>query len=158
MALDAAAVVPAALFVAFLWGVQPAVYKHVLKRVDPKVVMTVSGAFYLACLLAFAAFNHGVVARGVRALGWSDVTWIGLTCVFTVFLANVIYVHVLQKHASHVVSALVYASPAFTLAVAWLFLKGEESLTPSSVAGVALITLGVVLLAFSGRFYTSQQL
>ena len=144
-----AAAVPAALFVALLWGVQPVIHKHLLARVDPRVVMAVGAAFYLACVAGFAAWNWGAVRAGAARLSGRDVAWIGAASVLTAFVANVVYLYVLRGHDSYVVSALIYASPVFTLALAALALR--ERVTPAGAAGVLLIVAGVLLLALNER-------
>jgi drug/metabolite transporter (DMT)-like permease len=64
------------------------------------------------------------------------------------FLANYLYFHVVQKHASYVVSALIFSSPFFTFVISYLFLK--EDMTWMSVLGVFFIIVGIVLLGVSG--------
>ena len=44
----------------------------------------------------------------------------------TAFLANLLYLMVLKKNQSYIVSALIYSSPVFMFLIAWLFLKEKN--------------------------------
>jgi drug/metabolite transporter (DMT)-like permease len=64
------------------------------------------------------------------------------------FLANYLYFHVVQKHSSYVVSALIFSSPFFTFLLSYFFLK--EDMTWLSGLGAFFIITGIVLLGVSG--------
>ena len=138
-----------ALFIALLWGVQPVIHKYLLKDVDYVVLMIVSSIVYFACVLGFTVYNWKVFSTNVVALSPANLGIIAVMTVFTAFIANLLYFFVLKDHASYVTSALIYASPVFTLVVAVLFLKEKVSLY--GLAGVLLIVAGVVVLALNDR-------
>ena len=141
--------VPLTLTVAMLWGLSPVIYKHVMHTIDPKVVMVLGGAVYACCLALFAAWHWSTIRSNMAThMTWPLMRWIVLTAVVTMFSANVIYFYVLDRHDSHLVTALIASSPVFTLGLAYLFL--QEKVHALSVAGLALIVAGVVCLAFNG--------
>ena len=139
--------VPTSLMVAFLWGVQPIVHKYVLKNIDPKTIMIVGGAFYVACLLVFAIRYRGTLRKDWAKLDPVTVCLIGASAVLTGFVANLLYFFVLKKHDSYVVSALIYAAPAFTLLLAWLVL--HEKVRKIGAIGVVLVVLGTLCIALN---------
>lgn len=144
-------VVWVALFIAFLWGVAPVIHKHVLKSVDPKVVMITGSIFYTACLIVFWFYHREFLHTHMQTLTWTQVFWIASTAVICGFFTNIIYYHILQKHDSYVVSALIYSSPVFTFLLAYLFLK--EKITLLGSMGVMAIVAGVVLLSLNERHH-----
>lgn len=137
------------LFVAFLWGTQAVVHKHVLKTVNPAVIMVLSTLFYLSCLLVFWFINSKTVNNGIKKLTPVNWLWIGIAAVFMGFLSNLIYYYILQKHDSYIISALIYSSPFFTFILAYLFLK--EKVTLYSFVGIIFIVCGVILLALNEK-------
>jgi drug/metabolite transporter (DMT)-like permease len=61
------------------------------------------------------------------------------------FLATLLYYQLMRNHKSHLVTALTYSSPIFTLLLAEL-VSGERP-DQYSRWGVILITLGIVVLS-----------
>jgi uncharacterized membrane protein len=137
-----------ALFVAFLWGTLPAVHKYVLGRHDPVSVIAVSAAIYAVCTIALVFWYWPRIKKDVAT--WRPRTFaiLAANTIIAGFLANLLYMYVLKKHDSHIVSALVCISPVFTLLLAVLFL-GERP-TALGALGVVLIVAGVVCVAYQG--------
>lgn len=135
--------------VALLWGVQPVIYKYVLRDVDPKVILVLSACTYAVCTLALVAATWAPFKRELGRLTAGTAGLIVATSVFTAFLANLLYLYVLSGHDSYVVSALVYSSPVFTVLLAFLFL--HERVTALGLGGVALIVSGMLCLAWADK-------
>ena len=145
--VPAAFVVPFALLVAFLWGVQPLIHKVVLKTVGFKTVMFVGGLVYFVCLVVFAAFCWTDISSDLsNKLDAKSFALIALASFMSAFVANLLYLYVLKDHKSYVVSALIYVSPVFTLALAASVLR--EKVTAVGAVGVLLIVVGVILVSF----------
>ena len=138
-----------ALFVALLWGISPVIHKHVLKNVAPKVIMTVGSIFYFLCMCLFVIYNWEFLKNEVPKLDQMSLLWIAIASIISAFIANVLYFYILKKHDSYVVSALIYASPVFTLLLAVMLLK--EKVNAYGIGGVLLIVTGVILMAFNER-------
>lgn len=137
-----------ALLVAFLWGTLPAVHKYLLGRHDPISVIVLSAAVYAVCTLSLAVWYWPRIKKDVAT--WRPRTFaiLAANTIIAGFVANLLYMHVLKKHDSYIVSALVCISPAFTLLLAVLFL-GERP-TGVGALGVVLIVAGVVCVAYQG--------
>lgn len=135
-----------ALFVGFLWGLAPIVHKILLKNIDFKLFMVLSSCCFFACTCIFAIyFWKDLVVSAKKQLTIFNLSWIILASVFVGFIANLVYLFVLKDYKSYIVSALIYCSPFFTLALSYLFLK--ENITYVGASGCILITLGVILIA-----------
>lgn len=135
-----------ALFVGFLWGLAPIVHKILLKNIDFKLFMVLSSLTFFTCTCLFAAYFWKDLLAEKKKLNFANVAWIVITAIVTGFIANLIYLFVLKDNKSYVVSALIYCSPFFTLALSYLFLKNEK-ITYIGASGCILITLGVILIA-----------
>ena len=111
--------------------------------------MVIGGVFYMMCMLGFAASFWKTVKKDWAKLDAKTIMLIGAVSVLTGFVANMLYFFVLKKHDSHVVSALIYSSPVFTLLLAYFLL--HEKVTPIGCIGVIMVVLGVVCIALNRR-------
>lgn len=144
----------AALLVAFLWGATPIIHKHVLKYVSPAVILVVGGTAYYITLLAYAAYNWKKLYPEIQTLTAINTFWICLASLIMSFVAKILYLHVLKKKESYVVSALVFSAPFFTAILAVLLLK--EKVTLEKLVGVMLIVIGIVVLSRDGVSVSAQ--
>lgn len=77
----------------------------------------------------------------------TNVLLIGTASILTGLVANLLYFFILKKHESYVVSALIYAAPAFTLLLAYFILR--EKVTGIGCLGVAFVVVGTVCIALN---------
>ena len=142
-------VIPIALFVSFLWGIQIILHKYILKKTNPYIIMIVGSIFYFVCMLIFTVYNWSHVEKDIYTLDIKTILLIGLASVMTAFLANLLYLFVLKDNDSYIVAALIYSSPVFTFLIAYLFLK--EKVKFLGFVGFFLIVFGVICLALNER-------
>lgn len=109
--------------------------------------MVVSSAFYTACTVLYAIYYKKDIQRDMSTLDARAVWFLAFTSIVCAFITNVLYFRILKKYDSHIISALIYSCPVFTLILAYLILK--ERVTLNGFLGVVFITIGVVLLAFN---------
>lgn len=143
-------VVGISLFISFIWGITPIVHKYIFSTVTMSPhTMIVSGAiFYFICAMIYFAYYRKEVIEPLAALGPKTYMLMITTAVLG-FFANYLYFNVISKHASYLVSALIFSSPFFTLIFAYFFLKEDISLL--SAVGVSLIVVGVIVLAMTKK-------
>jgi drug/metabolite transporter (DMT)-like permease len=91
----------------------------------------------------------------MKQLSIRDVCFIGFTSMITGFFASLIYFHILKKHESYVIAALIYSSPVFTLLISYFVLK--EKVSYIGVAGVILIVSGVIMLALNEKGHKHEE-
>jgi uncharacterized membrane protein len=136
-----------AMVVSGLWAIAPIIHKTVFKLgLHPKSMMAFGGFAYFTVLCVWAAFNWKDIRSDVKCLAdWRVVALIGFSAIFTALLSTIIYYHLIKEHDAHLVTAITYSSPLFTLILAWWLLN--EKITLAGAAGVLLIVLGVLLIS-----------
>lgn len=153
--MDAATTATAtALSASFLWGAQTTLQKYMMTTITPYSALLIGSAFYVSSLLAFSAWNWRFIRADVARVrsngGVGRVLAIAfLSSAVCGFAANVAYMFVLSQSSSAVVAALTSLSPLFTAAIAFFLLR--ERLSAQTAAGIALVVVGVMLLATGGR-------
>ena len=143
--------VPASLFIAFLWGIQPVIHKYILKSIDPKTIIILNTVFYSFCSIGFAIKYWRSVKKDWKKLTPIKLMWIGIAAIISGFVANLIYLFVLKKHQSYLVSALIYAAPAFTLLLAYFLLK--EDISVIGFIGVIMVIIGTICIALNDHVF-----
>lgn len=140
-----------ALFISFLWGAQPVVHKHLLKRYNSASMMMFTAIINAILVLILSIYNRDVIYSDLIKITYVDASMIFGVVSLSVFLANIIYYYILKKHESSMISALIYSSPVFTLIIAYLFLK--ERLDIYGISGIFAIVIGVILLTNNNSSY-----
>ena len=140
-----------ALFIAFLWGIQPVIHKYLLKKINSITIMVISTTVYLLAILFKVSFSqtYTLFINDIRKLSPIDYLIIITTALFTVFLANMIYYSILKDNETSIVVSLMYSAPIFTLLLSYLFLN--ERLEPIGIIGIILIFLGVGCISLNNK-------
>jgi len=139
-----------AIFISFLWGIQPIVHKHLLNKYNFITIMLISTIVNFSLILAVSITRNKEILADMNKLTFRDLFILVLVSSFTIFLANMMYYYILKNHESSIISALVYSSPVFTLIIAYIFLK--ERLDIYGVSGIFLMILGVILVSNNNKF------
>lgn len=145
------AVVPLSLFISFVWGATPIVHKYIFNSytyMTPDTMLVVGGILYFVFTMSYFGCNKAKVIEPLKKLPLSIFALMGITALLG-FLANYLYFNVIGKHASYVVSALIFSSPFFTLLLSYMLLN--EDITLTSFIAVILIVVGIILLAISNH-------
>jgi drug/metabolite transporter (DMT)-like permease len=132
--------VAVALFAALLFGATTPVASVLARTVSP---LWLSAALYagVACVLAFAWSERRSLARG-------DVPWLALSALVGGVAAPVLLVVGLRATDAATASLLLATEPVATAAIAWLVVR--EHASRRTVAGMACIALGAIVLAWHG--------
>jgi len=139
-----------AIFISFLWGIQPIVHKHLLNKYNFITIMLISTIVNCSLILAVSITRNKEILADMNKLTFRDLFILVLVSSFTIFLANMMYYYILKNHESSIISALVYSSPVFTLIIAYIFLK--ERLDIYGISGIFLMILGVILVSNNNKF------
>jgi uncharacterized membrane protein len=137
------------LLVSLLWGLSPIITKHVLTEVSVETSMVINGIIYSTCIFLYAYQHRSVVSKDIHNITRKTFLLMVFSAIICGFLANTLFNHLMQGHKSHIVTALTYSSPIFTLFLANLLL--DEKSDMYSKLGVFLITSGIVSLAFASK-------
>lgn len=144
------------LLIGLFWGVSPIIQKHLLKKFDKFSLMLFFSVIYFCLLLFASAFNHKNIMKDLRLLNNWDTLLIIAYVFFTIFLSNLLILHVLKTHDSYIVTAIVEGtSPLFTLLLVYLFF--EEKITLIGVLGVLLIVLGIVCISLNDATFKIEE-
>lgn len=138
-----------ALFVAFLWGVQPVVHKHLLGKYKYITIMLITVIVYFFLVASLSLYMNKDIKRDIQRMPVKDLLILVILSLFTVFIGNMLYYYVLKDHSPPVVSSLIYASPLFTLILSYLFLN--ERINMYGVSGVIVMVFGILLIMENER-------
>lgn len=137
-----------ALFIAFLWGSAPVLHKKIFnsKSLGPATILVCGGVIYSLCIVVYFILNKDTVVKEIATLDKGTVMMMLFNSLIAGFLANYLYYHIIERYPGHVVSALIYSAPFFTLLLTFIFL--QEDISVMSFFGVVLIVAGIYLLTY----------
>lgn len=135
------------LIIALLWSITPILHKYVLNYNDPFIVILISSLFYAGCTIIYSCVYWKRIKNELKEVDKKTIIILGISSIFTVFLANIILTYLTKYNKSFSVTALTFSAPLFTTLWAYLFLHEEISLT--SLIGVLLIVIGIIILAYN---------
>lgn len=141
-----------ALFVGFLDGLSPVIFKSLLNKYSPVTLLILSSVVYFSCVLIYFFNNIDLVLRDVGQITNIDMFRLAINAIVGSFFANILYLYVLQKQDCYIISALINTSPLFTLILAYLLLK--EKVRFYGILGIFLIVLGTICLAYNNNLPT----
>lgn len=144
--METSLIIPS-LFISFLTGIKPVLYKQLLNDIDTKTLIIVGEFIYFACTVGFMAYYWKDVSKDYKNISINNLLIITILSISTAFLANVVYLKLLKDNHSYIVSALVSIAPVFTLVFAYLILK--EELSKYGLIGFILIVIGVMFISFN---------
>lgn len=140
-----------AIITAVLWSIPPIVQKVLVVETNPEIVL-VFGAVVYVIVAAIYGFIHWDRIR-VAIPTMMKPNFIAIAIFSTVvgaFLGNILFLNVLQNHASHIVVALAYASPL--LVFLWnLTMTSSQAITWRSFVGILAVVFGCILLVIEDR-------
>lgn len=136
-----------ALIVAIFWGVGAHMERYVLESMSNVSLFIVFGLVYFIVAIIIYVFNYTKIHH---ELTMSNVPFAILTALVSSTISILIYQKALSMCSVknvHIVTALAFTAPLFTMIVTWLYFK--ERMSIKSVAGVCLIISGGVLLVMN---------
>jgi drug/metabolite transporter (DMT)-like permease len=143
-----------AIFVSFLWGYTPIILKYLLSRFTKTTVIVTEGILYALFLSFFIFWKNHEFINDVKKFTYVDIGLFFLTAIIGGFLANVLYIFLLEENDSYIITALVSISPLFTLILAYLFTK--EKITLYGVLGTILIVIGIILISYNDKMFKKE--
>ena len=131
-----------ALLTACIWGIVPLMEKIGLGAAPPVAGVMVRSLGVMAGLAVAACVWSPWTA--VRAMSWTSVVLLALGGLLASFVGQMAFYHALKAGALSQVTPVAGAYPLVAALLGWWVLR--EPLTPSRVAGVVFVILGVALL------------
>ena len=138
-----------ALFISFLWGIQPIVHKHLLNKYTAVTIMLISTIVNFSLIIMLSITKKKEILLDTNKITAKDLfIMIGISG-FTIFLTNVMYYYILKDNETSIISALIYSSPIFTLIFSYLYLN--ERLDIYGISGILAIIIGVILVSQNNK-------
>ena len=136
-----------ALFVAFLWGMSPIIFKHLLGDIDIKVIMLLSSVIYASCVILYVIPYWSTISSSIKKLTKQHMALIAINAIFMMFMANVLFLFALKYNSkTYIVTAIAFCAPLFSLLIAYLFLK--QKITWMNLVGISLTIMGIIILSY----------
>jgi drug/metabolite transporter (DMT)-like permease len=134
----------AVMFVSLMWGVYPILMKILLHKLDVEFVLVLNAVLYFILMMGFGVIMRDKVLGSYHKCSSREYAIAAAMILFTIFIPSIVFVTILSKNESFMVSTLAYTSPLFTAMLAYYFL--HEQLTYQSIAGIMLVVSGIVVL------------
>ena len=136
------------LMIAVMWALPPIVDKRILMTcdVEPMSFLIIKGGVHIITTAALILVYNNQLVKDFRKLNVQQLALIATTSIIAGLIANLYYLDVIQKHDSYVMTAIMYSSPLFVFLFALVYL--HERVTVYSIAGILLIVIGVMSLAY----------
>lgn len=134
------------LVIAILWSFTPILHKYVLNYNDPFIVILIGSIFYAGCTIIYACIYWKRIKTEMKNVSIKTIIILGISSIFTVFLAGILLAYLSKSNNSFSVTALTFTAPLFTTIWAYLFLHEDVSVV--SFIGVVFIVFGAILLSY----------
>ena len=140
------------LCTAFCWGLSSIFDKLSMTAFSPIMVFIVGGMVYATVALSLLIYHRNSIKHYFYDYKKYKTAWmyaiLGAICVYGV--ANLIYYYALNaSNTPHIVIALSYSAPIFTLLVSIIILKHDFSIT--SILGVLLVIVGTFIVCLHAK-------
>jgi drug/metabolite transporter (DMT)-like permease len=133
------------LFVAFLWATNTVIQKYALNNsLNQKTVIVVGSLTYLLCIVFFTIYNYDIIKKDIKKANLNFISLIIIGSILGTFVATLLFLNLLEKHKSSLVTTLTYTAPVFVLLLALLFLK--EKITGIQMLGIFVTVIGIVII------------
>ena len=133
------------LCVAFLWATNTVIQKYALNNsLNQKTVIVVGSLTYLICIVFFTIYNYDIIKKDIKKANINFISLIIIGSILGTFVATLLFLNLLEKHKSSLVTTLTYTTPVFVLLLALLFLK--EKVTGIQMLGIFVTVIGIMIL------------
>lgn len=141
-------VVALSLVVAFLWAVNVVIHKYGLQQsINSKTVAVIAGFVYFICIFGFALYHYKELYIDIQNTNSSTNAIIAIGAVLGLFIGNLLFINLLEKNKSSIVTTIAYTTPLFVLLLALLFLK-NETVTGMQMLGIFVTVIGIMILCY----------
>ena len=134
-----------AILIAFLWGLQPLIHKHLLVKYHWASLIVITSFIFFIMSLILTAFHWNIFLKDIEKIQFNDAATFAFLAIITSFLTSIVYYIVLKGNETPLVVALIYSAPAFTLLLSYFLLK--EKINTLSLVGCLLILSGIICIA-----------
>jgi len=136
------------LFVAFLWAINTIIYKYGMNQsVNQKTVIVIGAFTYFICMTFFTMYHYDIISNDIQQTNIKHIVLIIIGSIIGTFIASILFIHLLEKHNSSLVTTLAYTTPVFVALMAIFILK--EDIDTTKFLGICITIFGVFIINFS---------
>lgn len=132
--------------VAAMYGLSTVIEKYVLKTFSPHYLYILSGLIFGIASLIYLCFHYDDFVHNIMIPEKKKHCLVVIGILLAMVIPMYIWYNVLHTNSSktHVISAISFSAPMFTLLFVALFL--DENITRGNIIGVMLVVAGTVML------------
>lgn len=132
--------------ISFIWGISPIFYKLLLNNIDMKLFFIINNLIFAFCVIAYMIYYWEHCSIEIKTINSYDILKIILFTIILSFIPTIIYYNLINKHELYMVTALISASPVFTISLSYFLLN--ENVSKYGVIGLVLICIGIICLTY----------
>lgn len=135
------------LFVAFLWAVNTIIHKYGMNQsINQKTIIVIGAFTYFICMLFFTIYHYDIISTDIINTNFKHIVLIAIGSIVGTFIATILFVSLLEKHNSSLVTTIAYTSPIFVFLMALFILKEQVDII--KVLGILLTLIGIVIISY----------
>lgn len=136
-----------AFFVALMWGLGPLRHKTYLNHISPLTLICIFSFIYFIATIPLIIYCKKQIHKDITMCNKWILLEIFIIVIVTSFIPYAINFWMLNKKPAHIVTALTFCAPIFTVLAA-LFIV-DEHVHLLSIIGVLLIVIGAICIGYS---------
>lgn len=140
---------PFAILLSFMWGLSAVLHKIMVTNIPIEAVLVFSTLIYATLTLGYYLYHRKKINASIPNLTPKLVLILLFTVIACSFGPYIIYLTLVRKNDSYLVTALTNTSPIFAMLLAYFILK--ERVTAWACAGIFMVFIGIILLAVHSR-------
>jgi drug/metabolite transporter (DMT)-like permease len=134
------------LFVAFLWATNVVIHKYGMNQsINPKTIVVLAGFAYFISIVCFAVYHYKELYTDIQNTNTYTIAIIAIGAFLGLFIGNLLFINLLEKQNSSLVTTIAYTTPLFVLLLALLFLKNEK-VTGIQMLGILITVIGIMII------------
>jgi len=134
------------LFVAFLWATNVVIHKYGIDQsINPKTIVVLAGFAYFISIVCFSVYHYKELYIDIQNTNTYTIAIIAIGAFLGLFIGNLLFINLLEKQNSSLVTTIAYTTPLFVLLLALLFLKNEK-VTGIQMLGILITVIGIMII------------
>lgn len=139
-----------AIGVAIMWGLGALMEHNIVKKYSSNLFFIITGLCYFFVAFCLYIYNHKHIGDSLNKLNLQDLLFILFTALIALVLSNLLFLFTLKNtDAPHIITAICFTAPVFSLIGAVLILKYKISY--AEILGIILSIIGILILSVSMR-------
>lgn len=136
------------LFIAFLWALNTIIYKYgMTKEINYKTILVIGSFTYFIGMLGFALYHSKFIITDIQSINAKDIMIIVVGSFIGTFVATVLFMELLEKYDSSLVTALTYTTPMFVFIMGYFIL--DEDIDMLKLYGIFITIIGIILIGYN---------